>query len=182
MSRTARLFGGAIAVAAAAVALLCTSVAVAFVALSPEVRNEIVHARAIAAPDGGFVTNPDCIAGRLSTVDRRWAVAYLTNSPSCVRQFGGASGEGVLLRRPTMPSVDWTRSAPLATTVSAMKATRASQCYLTSVAEQSSASWVHVAAVRSSRTPLVEAGSTSASLVAHARLRAACFVTRKAGS
>jgi hypothetical protein len=91
------------------VGYLLTGTAAAAVALPSPVKREIVRSRAVPAPDGGAVTNPNCFSGRLSTVNRRWASAYLTDTPACVRRFGGATGEASLLRRRTVRAARWKR-------------------------------------------------------------------------
>ena len=48
-----------------------------------------------------------CITGRLSTVDPRYAAIDLGNSPSCVKRFGGASGEAPVVRRSSPHSRQW---------------------------------------------------------------------------
>jgi hypothetical protein len=68
-------------------------------ALSLSQRREILRSAHLHAPNGKLLRKPACIAGLISTVDRRWASAYLTNTRSCVRRYGGATGEAELLKR-----------------------------------------------------------------------------------
>lgn len=92
------------------VAAMCVAVptsASAARSLTSAERTAIVKAVKVTAPKGGRITDPRCIAGRLSTVNRRWASLYLTNTPSCVKRFGGAAGESTLLTRPGVSSTTW---------------------------------------------------------------------------
>lgn len=96
----------------AVAALLLTVIATAAQAAQPlslALRREIVRSGSIEAPNGGRLTDANCITGRLSTVDPRWAVVILTDSPGCVSRFGGATGQGTLVHRPTRTSPRWRR-------------------------------------------------------------------------
>jgi hypothetical protein len=75
--------------------------------LSLRERADILRTVRWTAPNGRRMRDPRCITGRLSTVDRRWAGAFLTNSRSCVRRYGAASGESVLLRRRSSGARRW---------------------------------------------------------------------------
>lgn len=98
MSR--RMCWSAPAAAVALAALLLGAVAVqASSPLTKHLRQEIVRTADLPGPNGRTVRGPGCIAGRLSTVNRRWASALLTNTPKCVRRYGGATGEAFLLKR-----------------------------------------------------------------------------------
>jgi hypothetical protein len=100
-------------VALASSALLALSATVAptpagaFTMLNGNQRQQILRNADLAGPDGKKITDPACIEGRLSTVDPRWAMAFLTNTKSCVRRYGGASGESTLLKRSSERATDW---------------------------------------------------------------------------
>jgi hypothetical protein len=80
----------------------------AYTTLSLKTRQQIVHHADLPAPNHkGMIRRAACIEGRLSTVDRRWAMFFLTNTKACVRRYGGASGGAGLLERPSTNSVDW---------------------------------------------------------------------------
>jgi hypothetical protein len=70
-------------------------------------RSAIVRSTFVSAPDGGRIKNWRCIAGQLSTVDRRFASTYLTSTPHCVSRYGGATGEATLDYRPSPLSNNW---------------------------------------------------------------------------
>lgn len=70
-------------------------------------RRQILNTAHLRAPNGKRLLKPACIGGRLSTVDRRWASVYLTNTPACVRRYGGASGEARLLKRKRPAAHRW---------------------------------------------------------------------------
>jgi len=70
-------------------------------------RRQILRSAALIGPDGKRITDRECIEGRLSTVDARWAMAFLTNTKSCVRRYGGASGESTLFERSSDRATDW---------------------------------------------------------------------------
>lgn len=75
--------------------------------LSRAQRKAIVSTTYIHAPDGGRITAWRCIGGQLSTVDRRFAATELTNTPSCVDRYGGATGEATLDYRASATSGRW---------------------------------------------------------------------------
>jgi hypothetical protein len=77
--------------------------------LSPSERRAIVATVNVPAPDGGRIRDASCIAGQLSTVNRRWAAFHLSNTTSCARRYGGASGESALVKRASTTSRRWTR-------------------------------------------------------------------------
>jgi hypothetical protein len=79
----------------------------AYTTLGPHLRRQILRSADLPAPDGKTIRRPACIAGRLSSVDKRWAMVFLTNSNACVRRYGGASGGATLLRRPSATSTEW---------------------------------------------------------------------------
>jgi hypothetical protein len=81
--------------------------------LATSLLREIADAHVLPAPNGGDIASPKCISGRLSTVSERWASVTLTNTPSCVARYGGASGEEVLLRRPSSSSSHWRRAGSI---------------------------------------------------------------------
>ena len=70
-------------------------------------RQDIIRSVYVEAPDGGRIRHATCIAGRVSTVDRRWAFIYLSNTDWCVAVYGGASGEGSLMKRKTQRRHKW---------------------------------------------------------------------------
>jgi hypothetical protein len=79
-----------------------------YTTLSLKTRRQIVHRADLQAPNHkGMIRRAACIEGRLSTVDRRWAMFVLTNTKVCVRRYGGASGGAGLLERTSTTSVDW---------------------------------------------------------------------------
>jgi hypothetical protein len=93
--------------AVASVAVGATS-ADAYTTLSLKTRRQIVHHANLPAPNHkAMIRRAACIEGRLSTVDRRWAMFFLTNTKSCIRRYGGASGGAGLLERPSTTSVAW---------------------------------------------------------------------------
>lgn len=79
----------------------------AFTMLTVEQREQILGSADLSGPNGKRITDPTCIDGRLSTVDPRWAMAFLSNTHSCVRQYGGATGESTLFERSSDDSDDW---------------------------------------------------------------------------
>jgi hypothetical protein len=79
----------------------------AYTTLGPRLRQQIVRNADLPSPNGKVIRRAACIGGRLSTVDRRWAMFYLTNTKACVRRYGGASGGAGLLERTSTNSVDW---------------------------------------------------------------------------
>lgn len=72
-------------------------------------RRDILRSTTFTGPNGRRIKDPACIAGRLSTVSRRFAGTYLSNTDTCVQRFGGASGEGQLFRRRTKRARRWKR-------------------------------------------------------------------------
>ncbi|MBS1862864.1 MAG: hypothetical protein JSS68_14265 [Actinobacteria bacterium] len=90
----------------ATVAVLPSS-ASAFTMLTTYQRHQILDHAGVIGPDGKRIDDAACIGGRLSTVDPRWAAAFLTNTRTCVRRYGGASGEAELFKRSSDNSVDW---------------------------------------------------------------------------
>lgn len=81
----------------------------ASIPLKAKTRHQILKSVRLEAPNGKRIRKVQCVAGRLSTVNRRWASLYLSNIPGCVRKYGGASGEGVLLKRRSPHSRRWRR-------------------------------------------------------------------------
>jgi hypothetical protein len=80
----------------------------AYTTLSLKTRRQIVHHADLPAPNHkGMIRRASCIEGRLSTVDGRWAMFFLTNTNACVRRYGGAAGGAGLLERTSTTSVDW---------------------------------------------------------------------------
>lgn len=80
----------------------------AYTTLSLKTRRQIVRHAELPAPNHrGLIRRAACIGGRLSTVDSRWAMYYLTNTKPCVGRYGGASGGVGLLERSSTTSVDW---------------------------------------------------------------------------
>lgn len=86
---------------------LGSETAAAFTALTLDQRRRILQSAEIHAPNDKVLRDPACVAGRLSTVDPRWAMVFLTNTKACVSRYGGASGESVLLERSSGRAVDW---------------------------------------------------------------------------
>lgn len=82
-------------------------------ALSSSERRAIIATVTVEAPDGGRIRDASCIAGRLSTVNRRWAAFHLSNTASCVRRYGGASGESSLVKRRTPTTRRWVRKGSI---------------------------------------------------------------------
>ena len=99
--------GGTTAVTVLILAACLSQAASASRDLTVKERRAILRAQAFLGPNGRRILDPACISGRLSTVNRRWASAYLANTRSCVRRFGGASGESALLHRPRRTSRKW---------------------------------------------------------------------------
>lgn len=93
---------------AAAIWAFAAAPAVASRSLTRTERSRILASAPQKGPNGRRIADPACIAGRLSTVNRRFAATYLSNTASCVRRYGGASGESRLLRRGSTSSHDWT--------------------------------------------------------------------------
>jgi hypothetical protein len=87
--------------------LIAPAPASAFTMLTVQQRGQILRSADMIGPDGKRITDPACIGGRLSTVDPRWATAFLTNTRSCVHRYGGASGESTLFKRSSSNSADW---------------------------------------------------------------------------
>lgn len=110
MSRR-RLFGGSMTALACFLAI--SALAPAATPLTTQMRSQILASAHLPGPNGKVMHDPSCITGRLSTVDRRWAFAYLTNSRHCVKQYGSAVGEGPLLRRSSSTSTDWKQVASI---------------------------------------------------------------------
>jgi hypothetical protein len=80
----------------------------AYTILGLKIRRQIVHHADLPAPNHeGTIGIAACIGGRLSSIDRRWAMFYLTNTMVCVRRYGGASGGAGLLERSSTTSLDW---------------------------------------------------------------------------
>lgn len=110
VKRTMRRCYRCAAVVAAIVALgaiFAAAPASAFTMLTTSQRHQILDRARVIGPNGKRITDPACIDGRLSTVDPRWAMDFLTNTRSCVRRYGGASGESELLKRSSDGSTDW---------------------------------------------------------------------------
>jgi hypothetical protein len=98
----------AIAVTLAALpSFLAPALASAYTMLTVTQREQILESADLPGPERKTITDPACIGGRLSTIDPRWAAASLTNTHSCVRRYGGASGESVLFKRSSADSVNW---------------------------------------------------------------------------
>jgi hypothetical protein len=97
----------------ACLALVGLAVAVqgasAYTTLGVKTRRQIVRNADLPSPNGKTIRRAACIGGRLSTIDQRWAMFYLTNTKACVRRYGGASGGAGLLERTSSKSVDWTQ-------------------------------------------------------------------------
>lgn len=100
--------------AAAAVAVALGNVSAAAPAdasstLTVKLRRQILTTVAFGAPNSPTtpIRDPACVRGYLSTVDRRYAAVYLSNTKSCVRRFGAASGEGLLVRRGSPRAARW---------------------------------------------------------------------------
>jgi hypothetical protein len=81
--------------------------AVAYATLGLSLRREILRNADLPAPNGKKIRRATCIAGRLSTVDERWAAVHLTNTKACVAHYGGAVGAAVLLKRSSSSALDW---------------------------------------------------------------------------
>jgi hypothetical protein len=96
-----------ILVALAALTLISPAPASAFTMLTAPQRGQILRSADMVGPNGQRITDPACIGGRLSTVDPRWAMAFLSNTNSCFRRYGGASGESTLFERSSESSTDW---------------------------------------------------------------------------
>lgn len=91
--------------------LSLTAIASASRTLRASERSDIVRSTHVTASNGRRISDSVCIAGHLSTVDRRWAAYYYSNTRSCVRRYGGASGEATLIKRPGPSSRNWSRKA-----------------------------------------------------------------------
>jgi len=92
-----------------AAALLLAIPAGASTSLTVKDRRHILRTVTFPAPNDPTVRirDPACVMGYLSQVDQRYAAMYLSNTKSCVRRFGGASGEGLLVKRQSRRSVRW---------------------------------------------------------------------------
>ena len=98
-----------IAAGAALMLLTTPGPAAASRSLTASQRSDILRSYALMGPNGRRIRKIACIAGRVSTVDQRWATINLTNTPACVRRYGGATGDVPLLRRPTKRSRRWVK-------------------------------------------------------------------------
>jgi len=98
----------ALTICCAAVLLLAVC-AEASTSLTVKDRRHILRTVTFPAPNDPAVRihDPSCVMGYLSQVDPRYAAMYLSNTRSCVRRFGGASGEGLLVKRPSRRSARW---------------------------------------------------------------------------
>lgn len=83
--------------------------AMASVPLSNGVKRQVLRSANLGAPNGRILRRIECIDGRLSSVDPRWATVHLTNTRSCVDRYGGASGESTLLKRQHRHPRRWRR-------------------------------------------------------------------------
>lgn len=84
------------------------SAALAARPLSRSERRALARAGVVQSWDGrSKVRRAACIHGRLSTVNRRYAVVFAPTSNSCMRQYGVAQGEVPLFRRPSSASRRW---------------------------------------------------------------------------
>lgn len=101
-------FGAALALWVGLGAMSDAQEATASAPLSNGVKRQILRSANLGAPNGKILSSIECIDGRISTVDRRWASVYLTNTPSCVSRYGGASGESTLLKRRHRHPRRWT--------------------------------------------------------------------------
>lgn len=105
----ARVTGTAITTALLVCAAALPPSASASRALTRSERRDVLRSVDYRGPNQKRIRDPACISGRLSTANRRYASSTLTNTPSCVRRFGGATGEGALLRRKSTRSRRWRR-------------------------------------------------------------------------
>jgi hypothetical protein len=84
------------------------SAALAARSLNYSERRALARAGVVQSWDGRTVVRrAACIHGRLSTVNRRYAVVLAPTSRTCVRRYGVAQGEVPLFRRPSPTSRRW---------------------------------------------------------------------------